>query len=296
MLQQTLGSGSQTNINGLDRQYSSRTTTQHGVAGRNKYKQTETHTEKGANLRCDADDSPACFLLIECSIKVQHIYGRSIAKGKKPDIRVSGSSDRKVLDTGMPKVGMQPVRRRQLIDATITTIHQYGFADATISRIAGAAGMSSGIISHYFGGKNALLEATMLFLMQELRADFLARVAQCKTPMQRLEAIVNTNFNEEQFTPQVTVAWLSFWAQVPFSDALRRLNTVYFRRLASNLRHELRALTSDEKADEIAGVIAALIDGIWVRSGLSPGQANVEAARKMVLDTLRLRLNAASAP
>ena len=135
----------------------------------------------------------------------------------------------------------------------------------------------------------------MLFLMQELRADFLARVSQCQTPMERLEAIVNTNFNEEQFTPQVTVAWLSFWAQVPFSDALRRLNTVYFRRLASNLRHELRALTSDRKADEIAEVIAAMIDGIWVRSGLSSRQVNVAAARKMVLDTIRLRLDAAAA-
>ncbi|AUG53109.1 transcriptional regulator BetI [Thalassospira marina] len=195
----------------------------------------------------------------------------------------------------MPKVGMQPVRRRQLIDATIATIHQFGFADATISRIAGTAGMSSGIISHYFGGKNALLEATMLSLMQELRADFLERVAQCQTPMERLEAIVNTNFNEEQFTPQVTVAWLSFWAQVPFSEPLRRLNTVYFRRLASNLRHELRELTSDRKADEIAEVIAAMIDGIWVRSGLSPRQVNVAAARKMVLDTIHLRLNAAAA-
>lgn len=105
----------------------------------------------------------------------------------------------------MPKVGMQPVRRRQLIDATIETIHRHGFADTTISRIASAAGMSSGIISHYFGGKNALLEATMRFLMQELRNDYLMRLDRAKTPVDRLEAIVNTNFNEEQFTPQVTV-------------------------------------------------------------------------------------------
>ncbi len=41
----------------------------------------------------------------------------------------------------MPKVGMQPVRRRQLIDAMIETIHRFGFADTMISRIAGVAGM-----------------------------------------------------------------------------------------------------------------------------------------------------------
>ncbi|WP_417810966.1 choline-responsive transcriptional repressor BetI [Thalassospira alkalitolerans] len=194
----------------------------------------------------------------------------------------------------MPKVGMQPVRRRQLIDATIETIHRHGFADTTISRIAGAAGMSSGIISHYFGGKNALLEATMRFLMQELRCDFLARVGKAQTPIERLEAIVATNFNEEQFTPQVIGAWLSFWSQVPFSEALRRLNMIYFKRLASNLRHELRLLTTDQRAEEIAAVVAALIDGIWVRSGLAPGRSNVGAARQMVLDTMHLYL--ASSP
>ncbi len=189
---------------------------------------------------------------------------------------------------------MQPVRRRQLIDATIETIHRHGFADTTISRIAGAAGMSSGIISHYFGGKNALLEATMRFLMQELRSDFLARVGKAQTPIERLEAIVATNFNEEQFTPQVIGAWLSFWSQVPFSEALRRLNMIYFKRLASNLRHELRLLTTDQRAEEIATVVAALIDGIWVRSGLAPGRSNVGAARQMVLDTMHLYL--ASSP
>jgi TetR/AcrR family transcriptional repressor of bet genes len=192
----------------------------------------------------------------------------------------------------MPKVGMQPVRRRQLIDATIKTIHQYGFADTTISKIAGAAGLSSGIISHYFGGKNALLEATMRFLMQELRADFLARVKKARTPHERLEAIVSTNFNEEQFTPQVIGAWLSFWSQVPFSAALHRLNNIYFGRLSSNLRHELRYLTDDARAEEIAAVVAAMIDGIWVRSGLAPGRSDVAAVRRMVMETLDLYLSA----
>ena len=35
----------------------------------------------------------------------------------------------------MPKLGMAPVRRKQLIDAAITTIHDYGFAEATVARI-----------------------------------------------------------------------------------------------------------------------------------------------------------------
>lgn len=53
----------------------------------------------------------------------------------------------------MPKVGMQPIRRQQLIDATLAAVNELGFAEASISQIAQRAGVSTGIISHYFQGK-----------------------------------------------------------------------------------------------------------------------------------------------
>ena len=36
----------------------------------------------------------------------------------------------------MPKVGMQPIRRQQLIDATLAAVNELGFAEASISQIA----------------------------------------------------------------------------------------------------------------------------------------------------------------
>jgi TetR/AcrR family transcriptional regulator, transcriptional repressor of bet genes len=53
----------------------------------------------------------------------------------------------------MPKVGMQPIRRQQLIEATLTAVDQVGMADASIALIARLAGVSNGIISHYFRGQ-----------------------------------------------------------------------------------------------------------------------------------------------
>ena len=70
----------------------------------------------------------------------------------------------------MPKVGMQPIRRRQLIDATLEAINEVGMHDATIAQIARRAGVSTGIISHYFKDKNGLLEATMRDITGQLRA------------------------------------------------------------------------------------------------------------------------------
>ena len=68
----------------------------------------------------------------------------------------------------MPKVGMQPIRRSQLIAATLEAVDQVGLGDASIAYIARLAGVSNGIISHYFQDKNGLLEATMRHLMQAL--------------------------------------------------------------------------------------------------------------------------------
>src|SRR5918993_975251 len=80
---------------------------------------------------------------------------RPIKKRYPPHSRKPNSEERR-----MPKVGMEPIRRQQLIEATITSISRYGYADATISRISKEAGVSTGIVHHYFGSKDDLLEAT----------------------------------------------------------------------------------------------------------------------------------------
>ena len=71
----------------------------------------------------------------------------------------------------MPKIGMEPLRRRALIDATISAIGERGSLDVTMSEIAGRAGVSSALAHHYFGAKDELLQATMRHLLAELNAD-----------------------------------------------------------------------------------------------------------------------------
>ena len=70
----------------------------------------------------------------------------------------------------MPKVGMEPVRRQQLIDATLNSVAELGLHATTINSISKRAGLSSGIISHYFGGKG-LIEATVRYLLTQLKIN-----------------------------------------------------------------------------------------------------------------------------
>ena len=165
----------------------------------------------------------------------------------------------------MPKIGMAPVRRRAFVEAAIRSIHGRGFADLTTGDVAREAGLSQGLVHHYFGSKSALIIATMRHLLIEFGAGIRERLRGAETPRERLSAIVDGSFCADQLRPEVISAWLTFYVQAHTEPAVRRLLRIYARRLISNLRHEYRRLPTRESADIAAESTAAMIDGLWLR-------------------------------
>ena len=184
----------------------------------------------------------------------------------------------------MPKVGMEDLRRRQLIAATITSIHEQGFANATISRISKHAGLSGGIVAHYFDDKAGLLAATMRSLAQDLLRETVKRLKAAKTPEQRIDAVILANFSDEQNAPESVSAWLAFWAEARKAPALWRIQKINERRLLSNLRHAFRQLLPDDEAKLAAAGLAAMIEGLWLRCALSNGPLTIDQARHIARD------------
>ena len=170
----------------------------------------------------------------------------------------------------MPKVGIEPIRKKQLIEATLLSIGEHGLQGTTINTISRFSGMSSGIISHYFGGKQGLIEATVRYLLDQLKATLLEHISQAEaSPQQRLMMIVEANFTNIQQSEAATRTWLSFWAQAMHDPDLAKLQRVNSQRLLSNLRYSYKKLMPRDKAIEAAKMTAAMIDGFWLRSALS---------------------------
>jgi TetR/AcrR family transcriptional repressor of bet genes len=190
----------------------------------------------------------------------------------------------------MPKVGMEPIRKRQLIEATIASIHAHGFADTTVATISREAGVSPGIIHHYFGGKDALLAATMRALLIEWRGYVVTALRAADGPKARLEAIIDASFAERQFQPQVIVTWLAFWGEAPHDVLLMRLQRLYASRLKSNLRHDFRRLVGPTRAQAATLGLAALIDGLWLSCALGHPGLGAETARALAKDYLHRQL------
>jgi transcriptional repressor BetI len=189
----------------------------------------------------------------------------------------------------MPKLGMEEIRRRQLIEATIASIHEVGFAESSLSRISARAGVSTGIVHHYFEDKAELLESTLRQLGTNLRLAVVRRLNAARTPVERLLAVIDGNIGTEVFTAEGVSAWLAFWAQVPTSPRLARIQNVVISRLHDNLVHALKRLGRAD-AEDIASVIEALIDGLWLRAALSEHGPDPKRARRLVLDHLNARL------
>ena len=192
----------------------------------------------------------------------------------------------------MPKVGMQPIRRSQLIAATLEAVDQVGMSDASIAYIARLAGVSNGIISHYFQDKNGLLEATMRHLMQALSEAVHARYRLLRedTPQARLRAIIDGNFDETQVSGPAMKTWMAFWASSMHQPSLRRLQRVNDQRLYSNLCGQFRRVLPQPQARAAARGMAALIDGLWLRGALSGEGFDTRQAAQIAYDYLDLQL------
>lgn len=189
----------------------------------------------------------------------------------------------------MPKVGMEPIRKSNLIDATIMEIGAVGSLDITVSAIARRAGMSSGLAHHYFGGKDQIFLASMRHIFTVYGKAVRSELAKATTPLERVEGIIHASFAAENFRPEVITAWLNFYVLARSSEDAHRLLRVYQKRIISNLTHALRPLVG-ANAHDAAKAISASIDGIYLREGLSDRAPDAHDAKAMVLRQLALEL------
>ncbi|GGA10913.1 hypothetical protein GCM10008018_65230 [Paenibacillus marchantiophytorum] len=66
----------------------------------------------------------------------------------------------------MPKVGMEPKRRAEVINATLICISKYGIEGMTLDKVAEHASCSKGVVTYYFKNKESLIiEAFKSFLI-----------------------------------------------------------------------------------------------------------------------------------
>ena len=180
----------------------------------------------------------------------------------------------------MPKVGVEPIRKAALINATIDAVGRTGSLDVTVAQIAREAGMSSALAHHYFGSKDHIFLAAMRHILSRFGEAVRTALQGAATPRARVEAIVRESFAGGNFDQRTVSAWLKFYALALTDPQAARLLRVYHRRMQSNLIHALRPLVGD-LAGLLADQLGVLIDGAYLRAVLDP-QLDPDRARYLV--------------
>lgn len=185
----------------------------------------------------------------------------------------------------MPKLGMEPIRRSALVNATIAEIGEAGSLDVTVGQIAKRAGMSTALAHHYFGGKDQIFLAAMRHILREYGAEVSQALSAARSPYERIAAIIQTSFSPTCFAPATISAWMTLYAQAQTQPETSQLLKLYQSRLHSNLTHALRPLSAQPEQD--AQMLAALIDGLYLRAALSdrcdPAEASTAALQALQL-------------
>ncbi len=88
---------------------------------------------------------------------------------------------------------IETARRAQIVDAAIDTIAEVGYARASLGRIAERAGISRGLISYHFAGKEELIREIVGAVIDQSRAYMLPRITAESTGPGALRAYIGSN-------------------------------------------------------------------------------------------------------
>ena len=192
-----------------------------------------------------------------------------------------------------PRVQRQPPeeRRQDLLTATIVCLARLGPRATTGREICRQAGVSHGLLRHYFvNPENLLLET-----YQQLCDHFLARFeAELLTPdadpWEALDAFFAVLFSDEWASSDILGAWMAFWTLVRSNEDFAEVSESYNRRLRallgtafSRLPHKLDGLAREDAIP----ILSAVMDGLWLDYCLSPSRLSRERALALCSLTLR---------
>jgi TetR/AcrR family transcriptional regulator, transcriptional repressor of bet genes len=168
-------------------------------------------------------------------------------------------------------------RRQSLIEATARVLAAKGAAGVSVRAICAEAGVSAGLLRHYFACLSDAIAETYRWTGAQIDAALEQAVAAAgPDPRDRLLAYLAANFRAPIASPDLLATYVAFWSLTGSDPAVAAVRAEVYGAFRSGLEGLLRAYRADLGDARIAAVaLTALIDGLWLE--LSLGQAPFSA-------------------
>lgn len=161
-------------------------------------------------------------------------------------------------------------RREDLIAAALDLVAQGGIPAATVRAIAERAGVTPGLIRHYFTSKEDLTRVAYHRLMERMTTDSAAVLeGGPDDAMARL-----ANFVVASVSPPVAVGlWAAFVHDVRRDPAMRDVHTANYLAFRNMLQALIAALPRNVTEGQLrrdAIACNGVIDGLWLEASILP--------------------------
>jgi TetR/AcrR family transcriptional regulator, transcriptional repressor of bet genes len=202
----------------------------------------------------------------------------------------------------MPKIVDHAQRREEIAHVACQVVARYGFEQATVARIARAAGYTTGMVAHYYESKQDIILAALRLILLRIEVRLThereGRGADLLDVLSEALPIDAQRFTECAF-------WMAFWGQVPADKKLKRLNAWVHReymRLFTRCFAEHWPEWPDwpqATRDQVLRSVVTFINGLSASAVTSPSDwpANMQVEQlRLQLDLLRQWANMKRSP
>ncbi|MEA2167409.1 MAG: TetR/AcrR family transcriptional regulator, fatty acid metabolism regulator protein [Solirubrobacteraceae bacterium] len=185
------------------------------------------------------------------------------------------------------------VRRRQILDAAVRVFARQGYNGCRVSDIADEAGVAYGLVYHYFGSKEEVLD-TLFLERWDILLEAIAGVADRRgAPRDKLHAVAGFIVDSYRHDPDLMKVIIVEVTRAANTFGRRHIGKIReaFAGIAELVRDGQRvgAFRDDVDADFAAmtfyGAIEQVLTG-WIFDVLETTDADFEGAKRLVVDTI----------
>ena len=193
----------------------------------------------------------------------------------------------------MPARGDHEARRRDVSAAVWSVLAARGFGGLTLRAVATEMGASTGLLTHYFPTKRALVRHALD--IAEERTDERERRVPAEAGLEALRAAL---LDVLPLTPDATAmsrVWVSFWDGALGDPALAARQKLRYELWRARLRRHVEAaqragaLPASADPGELAATAAAFAHGLVVQALFAPGDFPPDLQARL-LDTFLVAL------
>lgn len=171
-----------------------------------------------------------------------------------------------------------------LLNAAAELVVEEGVHSLTLTRVGQRAAYSRGLITHYFGSKQALLER----LARATQSGFVPGLDGAPPGLERLLGLIDGYIGALGQLRMTNRAFLLLWAEAATSTELARIFRERDQAFRADLSKDIKAgvtdgtIRPDVEADEIAVAVLAQLRGIALQRLVDSPAVDTEKLRQSV--------------